>query len=314
MLPSWLCGGHPPAQAKGIPKSHGLPGAGRALQRATRRRGENGGGAFPRHTDEGARVSTSYLEQPLLTSPGQPLRVAVYARIAHGIRTGVFPLGTALPRETELGVSLGVSRTVVREALMLLEEDGLISTRRGVGRFVADSVPHAGLEEFRPFDLVLAEPGAAVTFRHVELSRQEATDFTATHLGVGDGAPFWFREAVALRDGEPVALIQEYLPAEDDRTGYARAVSAALTDIADAESTVLMRMIDRSAVVLTAGVCRFGVSVAGASRAKLLGLKASDPVMLLTQTAEIDGRPAYLAKLAVTPTVGHLSVRQTAAS
>ncbi len=258
-------------------------------------------------------MSTSYLEQPLLTSPGQPLRVAVYARIAHGIRTGVFPLGAALPRETELGVALGVSRTVVREALMLLEEDGLISTRRGVGRFVADSVPHAGLEEFRPLDLVLAEPGASVSFEHVELSRQSATDFTATHLGVADGTPFWFRESIARRDGDPVAVVQEYLPAEDDRTGYARAVAAALVDVETADSTVLMRMIDRSAVVLTAGVCRFGVSVAGAVRSKQLRLKPSDPVMLLTQTAEIDGRPAYLAKVAVIGAVGHLSVRQSTA-
>lgn len=30
-----------------------------------------------------------------------------------------------------------VGRTVVREALMLFEEDGLIQARRGVGRFVA---------------------------------------------------------------------------------------------------------------------------------------------------------------------------------
>jgi GntR family transcriptional regulator len=59
-------------------------------------------------------TKTSFLEKPLLTSPGQPLRIAVYSRVADGIRSNVFPLGTALPRETELGLSLGVSRTVCR--------------------------------------------------------------------------------------------------------------------------------------------------------------------------------------------------------
>ncbi|MBT2499444.1 GntR family transcriptional regulator [Agromyces sp. ISL-38] len=256
-------------------------------------------------------MSTSYLEQPLLTSPGQPLRVAVYSRIAHGIRTGVFPLGTALPRETELGVALRVSRTVVREALMLLEEDGLISTRRGVGRFVAEAVPHAGLEEFRPFDLVLAEPGAAITFRHVELTRQAATDFVTTYLQVPEDARFWFREAIAFRDGEPIAVVQEYLPADDDRAGFGGAVADVLSDVAEADSTVLMRIVDRTGLAFISGICRISVSVAGATRARQLDLKAADPVMLLTQTADLDGRPAYLAKVAVAPSVGHLSVRQS---
>ena len=31
------------------------------------------------------------LSQPLTTTAGQPMRVAVYSRIADGIRTGTFP-------------------------------------------------------------------------------------------------------------------------------------------------------------------------------------------------------------------------------
>ena len=254
--------------------------------------------------------TTNYLEKPLLTSPGQPLRVAVYSRIAHGIRTGVFPLGMALPRETELGVSLGVSRTVVREALMLLEEDGLISTRRGVGRFVADVVPHAGLEEFRPLDFVLAEPDAAITVRNVELSLQETTDFVSNYLDVDADSRIWFREAIVSRDGTPIAIVQEYLPA-DERTGFGGAVTRALPTAADEESTILLAILNRTGLTFTMGVCRIAVSVAGPTRAKQLELKSADPVLLLTQTADIDGKPAYLAKVAVAPSVGHLAVRQS---
>ncbi len=104
-------------------------------------------------------AAADYLEVPLLTSPGQPLRVAVYDRISNGIRSGVLGMGELLPRETELGTSLGVSRTVVREALMLLEEDGLIVTRRGIGRFVAESIPHEGADEFQPIEQLFAEAG-----------------------------------------------------------------------------------------------------------------------------------------------------------
>lgn len=256
---------------------------------------------------------SQYLEKPLLTSPGQPLRVAVYSRIAHGIRSGVFPMGTALPRETELGVALGVSRTVVREALMLLEEDGLTLTRRGVGRFVADAIPYVGLEEFRPFDQVLSERDSVVQVQGVEVTMQEATDFVASNLGIPLGAQMWFREAIVSRDGSPIAIIQEYLPADDARDGFAGAVAQTMPDAAGLNATVLQSILEQTGLALSSGECRITASVAGATRAKQLGVKASDPVLLLTQTAELNGKPVYLAKCAITSAVGHIAVRQSSA-
>lgn len=156
--------------------------------------------------------ATRYLEEPLLTSPGQPLRVAVYSRISQGIRSGTLVSGALLPRETELGTALGVSRTVVREALMLLEEDGLIVTKRGIGRFVSDSLPHEGLEEFQSLESLLAEPGSTLDVQRLEFTLQATTDFVSDHLGAGVGDEFWFRECIVSRDGQPVALVQEYMP------------------------------------------------------------------------------------------------------
>ncbi|ADX72215.1 transcriptional regulator [Pseudarthrobacter phenanthrenivorans Sphe3] len=71
-----------------------------------------------------------FLSQPVAAQPGAPLRVAVYSRIAEAIRNGLLTPGSMIPTETELGTNMKVSRTVVREALMLLEEDGLIRARR----------------------------------------------------------------------------------------------------------------------------------------------------------------------------------------
>lgn len=47
-------------------------------------------------------------------------------------------------KETELGAFLDVSRTVVREALISLEDGGMMVTHRGIGRFVTHSLPHVG--------------------------------------------------------------------------------------------------------------------------------------------------------------------------
>jgi GntR family transcriptional regulator len=251
-----------------------------------------------------------YLGEPLLTSPGQPLRVAVYSRISQGIRSGTFTSGELLPRETELGIALGVSRTVVREALMLLEEDGLIVTKRGVGRFVSDSIPHQGLDEFQPLEHLLAEPGSALRVELVEFSRQKVTDFVSDHLELAEDAEFWFRECIATRDGQPVALVQEYLPDDEQLAALDRAVAAQVKDAAAEPSTLLQALTARLGQVFTAGACRIAATVAGPTRAQQLGIKASDPLLVLTQTASLAGVPAYISKCALPPAFGHLAVAQ----
>lgn len=64
------------------------------------------------------------------------------ARLSADIRGGRLAPGTRLPTEQRLTAELGVSRTVVREAVAALRADGLVVTRRGSGAYVAD--PSAG--------------------------------------------------------------------------------------------------------------------------------------------------------------------------
>src|SRR5687768_13965097 len=58
--------------------------------------------------------------------------------LLHAILNGTYAPGSQLPTEAELGELLGVSRTVVREALRALEDEGLIDRRHGVGTFVRE--------------------------------------------------------------------------------------------------------------------------------------------------------------------------------
>lgn len=58
-------------------------------------------------------------------------------QLAQLIANGEFPSGSRLPAERELAVSLGVSRTSVREAIISLEMSGLVEVRVGTGIFVA---------------------------------------------------------------------------------------------------------------------------------------------------------------------------------
>ena len=154
-----------------------------------------------------------FLAQPVEAQFGSPLRVAVYSRIAEAIRNNLLTPGSMLPTETELGSDMKVSRTVVREALMLLEEDGLIRARRGVGRFVSDTLPRIGIERIRPFEEVLGGPGQRLEIKRVQVVRQPASEFAAPGIGVEPGADCWLWESVLIRDGEAVAHLQENISA-----------------------------------------------------------------------------------------------------
>ncbi|MEO8536501.1 MAG: FadR/GntR family transcriptional regulator [Betaproteobacteria bacterium] len=57
-------------------------------------------------------------------------------QLAQLIAAGEFAPGSRLPAERELAVSLGVSRTSVREAIISLEMSGLVDVRVGTGIFV----------------------------------------------------------------------------------------------------------------------------------------------------------------------------------
>lgn len=65
-----------------------------------------------------------------------PARIA--AQIGGDIQEGRLKPGDKLPTEHFLARSLGVSRSVVREAIAQLRNEGLVETRQGVGAFVTE--------------------------------------------------------------------------------------------------------------------------------------------------------------------------------
>ena len=69
-----------------------------------------------------------------------PLHKEVAEILSEKIISGKFPENTFLPPERELCKSLGVSRTVVREAIKVLESKELVRIKRGFGTLVTE--PH----------------------------------------------------------------------------------------------------------------------------------------------------------------------------
>ncbi|MCG8537897.1 MAG: GntR family transcriptional regulator [Pseudomonadales bacterium] len=70
------------------------------------------------------------------SSTKRPLYMQVALELKDEIVNGVYPVGSLIPTEDELCKRFSVSRYTVREALRVLREEGLVSSRRGAGTIV----------------------------------------------------------------------------------------------------------------------------------------------------------------------------------
>ncbi len=73
---------------------------------------------------------------------------AITAELVGRIVRGLHPPGTPLPPEPALCETFSVSRTVVREAVKLLQEKGLVQVRQGSGTIVTPPTTWDMLDEF----------------------------------------------------------------------------------------------------------------------------------------------------------------------
>lgn len=140
--------------------------------------------------------------------------VALYERIADAVHDGTYPPGSTLPSEPKLAAELGVSRPALREALLLLQEDGLLSVRRGVGRTVNDRPPRRGFEHVQPLEELIGA-GTPLRVRALLRTVEEPTDFTTQHLLAPARAELRFWESVLTGEGTAAALSHEWAAADE---------------------------------------------------------------------------------------------------
>ena len=124
--------------------------------------------------------------------------------LRQAIARGTFRPGAQLPTEAELCQMLGVSRTVVREALRVLEEDGLVTRRHGVGTFVRDRPILKNLNLNFGTTEMIESAGMTPGNSHLAIHSEAADEEKAEQLRVALGTPLVTVERVRTADGRPV--------------------------------------------------------------------------------------------------------------
>jgi GntR family transcriptional repressor for pyruvate dehydrogenase complex len=161
-----------------------------------------------------------------------PARIA--AQFARQIQQGELKPGDKLPTENAMSKNFGVSRTVIREAIAQLRNEGMIETRQGVGAFVIlRPTRHIRLDDGAQMDgdgfrdlfqlrvpLEIEAAGLAATYHRAEHLRQmdEAlVRMSVTDDSAGDGivADLDFHRTIAAATGNDYFV--QFLGAVSDR-------------------------------------------------------------------------------------------------
>ncbi len=131
-----------------------------------------------------------------------------FARIA----SGALREGDALPTETALCKALGISRSTVRQAFQMLEDEGVIVRKKRVGTRVCKPKLKRSISNLYNFTTEMRALGLVPS--------SEVLSFTSVHppakiaetlcLAAGEAA---FRiERLRMADGEPLLLETAYIP------------------------------------------------------------------------------------------------------
>ncbi|MFF0439506.1 GntR family transcriptional regulator [Kitasatospora sp. NPDC004614] len=149
-----------------------------------------------------------------------------YQRIAEDLKrdidSGRYRPGDRLPGENDLMVTYGVARMTARQALGVLQTEGIAEARKGVGVFVREFRPirRRGIQRLSDrnwgggFSVWSTDIAAReLTVDQLTVTEREVPEQIAAVLGLKPGESACVRSRRFVLDGKPVLLSESYLPA-----------------------------------------------------------------------------------------------------
>ncbi|MBC6447426.1 GntR family transcriptional regulator [Actinokineospora xionganensis] len=132
--------------------------------------------------------------------PREPKYHAIAADLATRIRSGEYRPGQALPSQRDLSAAYGVTMMTLRQALQVVEDDGLVSQQPGRGTFVTEPRAAYQLDSLRGLAEDLREQGHTVRTEVVGVGTRRAPAWAAAELGTDRALRV---ERVRLLGGRP---------------------------------------------------------------------------------------------------------------
>jgi GntR family transcriptional regulator len=140
---------------------------------------------------------------------GQPR----YVEIAEHLRgrLGGAQAGDQVPSESDLADQFGVSRLTARQAVKLLEGEGLVYRVVGSGTFATGGSAHRTMGELRSFTEEMRDRGITVTSRTLAMGWADPDARMRADLQLAEGSRVVRIVRVRYGDGRPMALETAHL-------------------------------------------------------------------------------------------------------
>lgn len=140
-----------------------------------------------------------------------------YVQVTYALRSQIRVAAPhdPLPSEQELEAIFDVSRTVIRQALRELAQEGLIYSQKGKGSFVAPSkVTEGQIQRLTSFTSEMSRQGIESQTQVLEQEVANADPHTGERLEVAPGTPVVTLRRLRKVEGEPFMMATTWLPWE----------------------------------------------------------------------------------------------------
>lgn len=118
-----------------------------------------------------------------------------------------------LPGEHDLCRIFDLSRTVIRQTLSVLEQQGIIVRRKGIGAFLAGrKINESLVQKLTGFHQDMTERGTTPVSKVLQQKIIAATVQLSEKLKIAIGSPVLMIERLRFVDDEPLVLVTTFLP------------------------------------------------------------------------------------------------------
>jgi GntR family transcriptional regulator len=231
-------------------------------------------------------MEQAIFDQPYIVRHDSPIpyyfQLASY--VEEKIRAKHLLPGQLMPSEQEMCEQLGISRTVVRQAMAALERKGLITKQSGKRSAVSHPTYNGSLmQNLRGFYEDAVSKGQKPTTRVLELRVAPAESEVAEALKLNEGDPAILLNRLRFLDGEPEVLVMTYIPER-------KCPDLVREDLTNQSLYELLARKYR--LVITKGYRTVEAVPLERGDAKLLGVRSKSPALLLKSVGLLeDGTP-----------------------
>lgn len=196
--------------------------------------------------------------------------------IQEAVKQGKFLPGSQLPPEMELLQMLGVSRTTLREALRILEEQRLIRKRRGLGTFVMERAIVKDMSQNFGITEMISQAGYAPGTRDFDIYLEPALKTIAEKLDIPSDSTVVVIDRVRTANDTPVVWTRDIMPQE-----Y---LSGWMPTIKELNQRSLYECLEEyTNIRIVSGIASFNPVQANREVAEKLNIQRNDLLLLIDQ-------------------------------